>query len=163
MAKEQEKPNTPAPVPEPEPEQTPEDRLKSLEDVVFELIDKVEEVTKSIESLKKTAVTKPKGKFGGKRTRTPMKDLKTGDLYISKAAVGKKYAAEVGKDPLDTFAWYTVEKQLRMEDLSARFVEAGEEDAAKVIAQHDAQVAKEVAEANARLEKERADEAKAGK
>lgn len=149
-------------VTEEEPQST-EERIGALEEVVTELIDRVEDIVKTIETVKKTAVTKPKGKFGGKRQRTPMKDVETGDIYISKAAVGKQFADKVGLEATNTFAWYTVEKQVRMKDGSPRFVEASPEEAAKAIADYDAQMAKEVAEANAKLEAEEAAKTEAAK
>ncbi len=143
------------------PAVTIENRVEALEEVVNELIDKIEEVVKGYEALKKSGVGKPKGKFGGKRGRVPTKDLQTGVIYISKAAVGKEFAAEVGMSPADTFAWYTVEKTLKLKDgTSPRFVEAGEEEGAKAVAEYEAQLAKEVAKANAKLEAEAVEKAK---
>ncbi len=142
---------------------SPEQRIDALESVVMELIDKVEAVAKSIEDVRKTAVTKPKGLFGGKRKPTPTKDLKTGIVYPSKAAVGKELATEAGADPLDTMAYYTVIKNLKMPDLSDRFVDASEEEGAKALAAKKAQIEKEVAEANERLAAEAAAKAKAEK
>lgn len=133
---------------------SPEDRLAALESVVMELIDKVEAVVKSIEDVKKTAVTKPKGLFGGKRTPTPTKDLKTGLIYASKAAMGKALATEAGADPLDTMAYYTVIKNLKMPDGSDRFANASEEEGAKALAEKKAQIEAEVAASNAKLEAE---------
>lgn len=115
---------------------TVEQRIGVLEDVLSELIDKTEALTKEVAEAKKTAAaagtTKAKGLFGGKRAQTPIKDLKTGEVYISKAAVGKKFASEVGKDPTDTFAWYTVMNKLKMDDGSDRFVVASEAEATAI-------------------------------
>ncbi len=135
------------------------ERIGALESVVMELIDKVEAMTKLVEEVKKTAVTKPKGLFGGKRQPTPTKDLKTGTVYPSKAALGKALAAEAGADPLDTMAYYTVIKNLKMADNSDRFANASEEEGAKALAEKKAQIAADVAEANVRLEKEAAEKA----
>jgi len=140
-----------------------EERISAIEGVVMELIDKVEAIVKSVEDVKKTAVTKPKGLFGGKRKPTPTKDLKTGTVYASKAAVGKSLATEAGADPLDTMAYYTVIKNLKMSDGSDRFVDASEEEGAKALAEKKAQIEKEVAEANARIAAEEAAKAKAAK
>jgi len=145
---------------QPEVERTPDQRLEAIEGVVFELIDRVEKLTKEYEGFKKQAVTKPKGLFGGKRTPTPMKDLKTGKVYPSKAAVGKSFGTEAGGDPLNTMVYYTVMKVLKMPDGADRFVEASEDEAAKSRAEYQKQIEVQVAEANARLEAEA--EAKAG-
>ena len=139
---------------------TPEERLEAIEGVVFELIDRVEKLTKSTEDFKKQAVTKPKGLFGGKRTPTPMKDLKTGIVYPSKAAVGKNFGAEAGGDPLDTMVYYTVMKVLKMPDSTDRFVEASAEEGAKARAEYQKKIEAEVAEKNKLLEAEQAAEAK---
>ena len=142
-------------------ERSPEERLEAIEGVVFELIDRVEKLANGFEGFKKQAVTKPKGLFGGKRTPTPMKDLKTGIVYPSKAAVGKNLGAEAGADPLDTMAYYTVIKVLKMPDGADRFVEASAEESAKSRAEFQAKIEADVAESNARLQAETEAEAKA--
>lgn len=138
----------------PEPARTSEERIEAVEGVVFELIDRVEKLTKEYEGFKKQAVTKPKGLFGGKRTPSPTKDLKTGVIYPSKAAVGKGLAAEAGADPLDTMAYYTVLKVLKMADGSDRFVDASEEEGKKAREVYQAKIQAEVDATNARLEAE---------
>jgi hypothetical protein len=148
---------------EQEVQATPEERIAALESVVMELIDKVEANTKAVENVKKTAVTKPKGLFGGKRTPTPTKDLKTGKVYESKAAVGKAFAAEAGADPLNTMAYYTVMTKLKMPDQTDRFVDANAEEAAKALADKDARIAKEVEESNAKIAADEAAKAAAAK
>lgn len=135
---------------------TPDERTEAIEGVVFELIDRVEKLTKDFEGLKKQAVTKPKGLFGGKRTPAPMKDLKTGKVYPSKAAVGKNFGAEAGGNPLDTMVYYTVMKVLKMPDGTDRFVDATEEEGKKAREEYQAKIDAEVAEANKRLEAEQA-------
>ncbi len=50
------------------------------------------------------------GKFGGKRTRSPQYDTKTGIVYKSKAKAGMRVAAEYGLDSNNSFAWYGVIK-----------------------------------------------------
>lgn len=140
----------------PETPKTSEERIKALEDVVFELIGKFEEFTKEFKGFSKQVVTKPKGLFGGKREATPQKDLKTGTVYPSKAAVGKNFAAEAGADPADTMAWYTVLKVLKMPDGVDRFVDASPEEAAKSRAEYKAKIEAEVAEKNRQLEAEEA-------
>lgn len=146
---------------EPEKVRTPEERIDAIEGVVFELIDKVEGFAKAFEGFKKQAVTKPKGLFGGKRTPSPTKDLKTGIVYASKAAVGKAFATEAGADPLNTMAYYTVLKVLKMPDGSDRFVDASEEEGKKAREDLAKQIEAEVAEANKRLAAEEAAKAKA--
>ena len=140
---------------------TSEQRLDAIENVVFELIDRVEKLTKEYEGFKKQAVTKPKGLFGGKRTPSPMKDLKTGIVHPSKAAVGKIFAVEAGGDPADTMVFYTVMKVLKMPDGSDRFIEASEEEGKKARADYQAKIDAEVAEMNKKLEAEQAAAAKA--
>lgn len=149
-----------AEVAEAEVPRTPEERLEAIEGVVFELIDRVEKLTKEYEGFKKQAVTKPKGLFGGKRTPTPMKDLKTSIVYPSKAAVGKNFGAEAGGNPLDTMVYYTVMKVLKMPDQTDRFVEASAEEGAKSRAEYQKKIEAEVAEKNKQLEAEQAAEAK---
>lgn len=148
--------------PEAEKPKTAEEKIKALEDVVFELIGKVEDLTKTLTTVQKTAVTKPKGLFGGKRAQSPMKDLKTGEIYPSKAALGKNLAEEAGADPKDTFAYYKVISVLKMADGKDRFVPASSEEAAKAIADQKAKLEAEVAERNKQLEAEAAAAAKAG-
>lgn len=134
---------------------TPEQRLDAIESVLMEVIDKVEKLSTTVTTVQKTAVTKPKGLFGGKRTPTPMKDIKTGLVHASKAALGKALAAEAGADPADTMAYYTVIKVLKMPDGTDRFTPASPEEAAKARAEYDAKVKKTVDEMNAKLEAER--------
>lgn len=136
----------------PEAPKSTEERLDAVEEVMFDLIDKLEDMGKKIENVAKNAVSKPKGKFGEHRARTPMKDLVTGTVYLSKAAVGKKFAIEVGGDPADTFVYYVVEKKLAIVALDGtktpRFVPASAEEGAAVIKKHDDDMAAEIAESN---------------
>ena len=141
-------------------ERTPEDRLEAIEGVVFELIDRVEKLTKEFEGLKKQAVTKPKGLFGGKRTPSPMKDLKTGKVYPSKASVGKNFGAEAGGDSMDTMVYYTVMKVLKMPDGTDRFVEASAEEGTKAREEYQKKIDADVAEMNIKLQAEQEAEAK---
>lgn len=132
------------------------ERITELEGVVLELVDKVEKLTTDVDSKLKNVVTKTKGLFGGKRERVPTKDLKTGKVYASKAAVGKAFAAEAGADPLDSMAYYKVTAKLRMPDNTDRFVDASKEEGAAAIAAQEAETAREVAEMNAKLQAEEA-------
>jgi len=134
-------------------------RLEALEEVVGELIDKVEAQAKELDTLKRTAVKKSSGLFGGKREKTAIKDTKTGTVYPSKASVGKALADEADTSPADHFAWYKLQAKF-----PERFVEATAEEAKKVWDEEKAKIEKEVAEANAKLEAERkAAEAKGAK
>ncbi len=124
----------------------PKTKIDQLEESLLELIDMVGGVVERMDKLEKTAITKPKGLFGGKRGRIAIKDTTTGVVYVSKAAVGKALATEADTDGLDHFAWYKL--QAKFPD---RFVDATEEEKAKVEAEEKARVEKEVAEANARI------------
>ena len=127
----------------------PKSRLESLEEVVLELAEKVNNLTNEVSQLKKTAVKKPAGLFGGKREKVAIKDTKTGKVYVSKSAVGKALAPEADTDAEDHFAWYKL--QAKFPD---RFVEASAEEKAKADAEEAARIAKEVEEANKRLQAE---------
>lgn len=127
-------------------------RLDDLTDVVTGLIDKVEELAVKQGDLEQATVKKSKGKFGGKREPVAIKDLKTGKLYHSMAAVNKAFGHEIGIDPLvETMGFYKIEKQLLMDDGSPRFVRAEPEEAERVQAEEQARREAEVAEVNARL------------
>lgn len=151
-------------------------QIENINAVLGDVIDKLAEMTKAITETKAVATTaaaagkKTTGLFGGKRKQTPMKDLLTGDIYISKAAVGKKFATEVGKEPTDTFAWYTVMNKLKMPksdkagapaENSDRFVAASDAEAAAVKAKVAAQAEVERAETQKRLDAEEAAKNKA--
>lgn len=127
-----------------------EQRLKVVEDVIFELIDKFEKFTQEFESFKKGVVTKPKGLFGGKREPVPIKDLVTGEVYPSMSAVNKAIGPEIGIDPyVKTMGYYEIEKKLRMEDGSPRFVPAPEDEAKAAREKYQAELEAEIAKANA--------------
>jgi len=123
----------------------------AVEEVVVSLIDKVEELTKKIESLEKTSVKKSAGLFGGKREKTAIKDTKTGKIYPSKASVGKNLAKEFNLDINDNFAWYKIISQA-----PERFIPAGEEEAKAVWAEQEAQLQKSVEEENKKIAAEEA-------
>ena len=133
----------------------PKTKVDQLEESILELIDMVGALSERVDKVEKTAVTKPKGLFGGKRGRIAIKDTTTGIVYVSKAAVGKALASEADTDPLDHFAWYKL--QAKFPD---RFVDASEEEKTKVEAEEKARIEAEVAEANKRLAAEAAAEAK---
>jgi len=132
-------------------EAKPKTKIDQLEETILSLIDVVEELSKRIDKVEKSAVTKPRGLFGGKRGRIAIKDTTTSIVYVSKAAVGKALASEADTDPLDHFAWYKL--QAKFPD---RFVEATEEEKTTVEAEEKKRVEAEVAEANKRLAAEEA-------
>jgi hypothetical protein len=125
--------------------------IENVAEVVNTLLNKVEELSNEIESLKKTTVKKSTGLFGGKREKTAIKDTKTGKVYPSKAAVGRNLASEFGLDITDNFAWYKI--QLRAPD---RFVKASPEEAEKAWKDQEAATQKAVDEANKKLAEEEA-------
>jgi len=133
----------------------PKTKIDQLEDTVLSLIDVVEGLAGRIDKVEKTAVTKPKGLFGGKRGRIAIKDTTTGTVYVSKAAVGKALASEADTDPLDHFAWYKLQAKF-----PERFVDATEDEKTKVEAEEKTRIEAEVAEANKRIAAEAAAEAK---
>lgn len=138
---------------------TPEQRLKIIEDVTFEIIDKLEKLTERLESLSKDAVTKPKGLFGGKRVPVPIKDLQTGEVYPSMSAVNKVFGPEIGIDPYeDTMGYYKIAKKLLLEDGTARFVAAPEDEAKKAREKYEAEVQAEIDKKNAELQAEQGGE-----
>ncbi len=144
-----------------EDKKTPEQRIEALEDAVGTILDMLENLTKQIADVDKKAVKKASGLFGGKRTKTAIKDTKTGKIYSSKAATGKALYAEVEKgDPADHFLWYKL--QAAFPD---RFVDASDEEAQKVWEAERVAREKEVEEANKKLAAEeatkKAEEAKA--
>lgn len=144
-------------------EKTVEERVEALEEAISTILDLVESLTQKVAEVDKKAVKKSTGLFGGKRTKTAIKDTKTGSIYASKAATAKALYKEVENgDPGDHFLWYKL--QAAFPD---RFVDASEEEAQKVWAEESAQREKEVEEANKRLAEEeakkKAEEAKAKK
>lgn len=149
-----------APAAEEEVPASDHDRIIALEEVVLELVDRVEKVATDMDKKLKDAGVKAKGLFGGKRTPTPTKDLKTGIVYPSKASVGKQFASEAGADPLDSMAYYKVIAALKMDDDKDRFVDASEEEGVKARADQQAKIDAEVAERNKELEAEAAAAAK---
>jgi len=120
--------------------------LQDVVEVVNELVNKVEEMGKEVDNLKKTSVKKSSGLFGGKRTKTAIKDTKTGTIYPSKANVGKMLAGEFGLDSTDNFTWYKIIAQA-----PGRFVEASDEEAAAAWKKQEEELQKSVDEANKRL------------
>lgn len=128
---------------------TVEARLDDLESAIKTMLDMLEDVTKKIAEVDKKAVKKSSGLFGGKRTKTAIKDTKTGTVYASKAQMGKRVAAEFGLDPGNNFVYYQI-----ITKAPDRFVDAGEEESAKAWADEKVRVEKERAEAQAKLDAE---------
>lgn len=141
---------------------TPEERLTAIEDAIVTLLDMVESQSKKIAEVDKKAVKKSTGLFGGKRTKTAIKDTKTGNIYPSKARLGKELAGKgdfEGLDPGNNFVYYQI-----IAKAPERFVDASDEEAEKVWEAEKAQQAKEVEEANKKLaEEEKAKEAEEAK
>lgn len=132
-----------------------EQRIKIAEDVIFEVIDRLEKLSQQFEGLKKSAVTKPKGLFGGKRVPVPIKDLQTGEVYPSMSAVNKVFGPEIGIDPYtDTLGYYKIEKKLRLDDGNPRFVPAPEDEAKEAREKYEAELQAELEKAQAEQEAE---------
>jgi len=136
-------------------EEKPKSRIEALEDTVLEIAEKLEELVKSQATLSKTTVKKSAGLFGGKRERIAIKDTQTGEIYVSKAAVGKALATEADSTAEDHFAWYKL-----IAKFPDRFVDASANEKAKVEKEDAERMAKEVEESNVRLAKEEAEKAK---
>lgn len=138
---------------------TVEERLAAVEEAVGTILDLVEAQAKKIAEVDKKAVKKSTGLFGGKRTKTAIKDIKTGTIYASKAQMGKKLAGEFSLDAGNNFVYYQI-----IAKAPERFVEASAEETQKVWAEEAAQVEKERQVAQTKLDAEgKAEtEAKAG-
>jgi len=132
---------------------------ENLISVVQDLVDAIPTILDEIKKLQTTTVKKSAGLFGGKRTRTAIKDTVTGIIYPSKAALGKALAKEFGTDVTDNFAYYKIIAKAPKD----RFVEASPEEAQKAWAEHDAQLQKAIDEANKRLVEEEAKKKAAAK
>lgn len=139
----------------PKAEKGAKSRLDTIEETVTELIDTISGLAERLDKVEKTTVKKKAGLFGGKRERVAIKDVKTGVIYVSKAAVGKALATEADTTAEDHFAWYKL--QAKFPD---RFVEASDEEKAKAEEVEKAEVAKWKAEHDAELA---AEAAKGGK
>ena len=132
-------------------ERTLEERIAAVEDALGTLLDMTEDLSKKLTEVDKKTVKKASGLFGGKRTKTAVKDTKTGTIYPSKAATAKALYKEVENgDPGDHFLWYKL-----IAAFPERFVDAGEEEAKKVWEAEAKVREKEVEESNKKLEAER--------
>jgi len=133
------------------PKKTPEECIDALEEAMGTILDMLENLTKKVDEVDKKTVKKSTGLFGGKRTKTAIKDTKTGKIYASKAATGKALYGEVENgDPADHFLWYKL--QAAYPD---RFTDASDEEANKVWEDERIAREKEVEESNKKLEAER--------
>ncbi len=135
-----------------EPTKTIEERMSALEDATGTILDMLEGLTKKVTEVDKATVKKTKGLFGGKRTKTAIKDTKTGTIYPSKARMGKELAGKddfKDLDPGNNFVYYQI-----IGKAPDRFVDASDEEAEKVWEAEKARIAKEVEEANKRLQAE---------
>ncbi len=135
-----------------ESEKTLEERMTAVEEAVGTMLDLMENLTKSVANVEKTAVTKPKGLFGGKRTKTAILDTKTKTVHASKSAVGKALYAEIENgDPGDRFIWYKL-----MAKFPDRFTELADDDpqAIKCWEDEKAQIAADQVAAQAKLDAE---------
>jgi len=139
---------------------TTEEKKVTLEDVVEvvnTLVNTVQGIAKEVAELKKSTVKKSVGLFGGNRTKTAIKDTKTGKVYPSKANVGKMLGPEFGCAANDNFAWYKIIGQA-----PDRFVNASAKEAEVAWREQDAALQKSVDEANKKIAAEEA-AAKKGK
>jgi len=93
-------------------------RLQLLEEQVDLLLVDMKDVKARVANVPK------RGLFGGKRARTPVKDTKTGMVYLSKSHCGQQLCEEANTDPTDHFAFYKLQNAF-----PDRFVEATEEEA----------------------------------
>ena len=148
-----------------EPKKTIEERMDAVEEAMTTILDMLEAQAKKIAEVDKKAVKKSTGLFGGKRTKTAIKDTVTGKIYPSKARLGKELAGKEGFegiDPGNNFAYYQL-----ISKAPERFVTASDEEAEKVWEAERIAREKEVEEANKKLaaeeEKKKAEEAKAKK
>lgn len=129
---------------------TTEERVEALEEAVTTVLDMLEQISKKMGDLDKRTVKKATGLFGGKRTKTAIKDTTTGKIYPSKAATGKELFKEVENgDPADHFLWYKL-----IAKFPDRFVDASAEEAESVWAEEKAKLEAEVEEANKKIEAE---------
>lgn len=124
-------------------------KIDALEDNLLELISVMEGLSGRMDKLEASAVKKSPGRFGGKRERTATKDVTTGVVYISKAAVGKALAGEIDADPLDHFVFYKLVKAF-----PDRFVDATPEEKAKVEVVEEKRIEAERAAAQTKLDQE---------
>ena len=124
---------------------------ENLVSVVQNLVDAVPLILDEIKKLQTTTVKKSAGLFGGKRTKTAIKDTTTGKVYPSKAAVGKMLGKEFGCAPDDNFAWYKI-----IAKAPDRFKDASAEEAEAAWKKQDEESQKAVDEANKKLAAEEA-------
>ncbi|MDD5511940.1 MAG: hypothetical protein PHI12_14205 [Dehalococcoidales bacterium] len=123
-------------------------RIDNIEDVMNQILDVVEKLVKRVDELEKSAPNAKRQLFGGKgqKGRTAMVDTKTGKTYVSKAAIGKALAVELGLDPLDHFVYYKIQTQF-----PDRMKEATEAESQAAWDKEAADKQKEIEDTNKRL------------
>ena len=107
-------------------------RVEKLEEMVLSLDNDVTFLKTQVAELQEKITNPPKKNnpggnnkrtlFGGKRTKTRVRDKETGIIYNSKSEVGRKMAELVNGDPEDTFVWYKI-----LQKHPGRFEEVSEE------------------------------------
>ncbi len=132
----------PAPGAAPEPTKS---RIEILEEVVYTLVDKLEEIANRLGQLEKTAIKKSTQRFGADHKPKAVKDTKTGKVYPSLFAAGKGLAAEYGLDPLDTKVYYQI---IKKEPERLKVLEATDPEGIAVQAAAKAELEEKVQEAN---------------
>ena len=138
---------------------TIEERMAAMEEAMTTILDMMEAQARKIAEVDKKAVKKASGLFGGKRTKTAIKDTITGTIYPSKARLGKLLAGTPDFkdiDPANNFSYYQI-----IAKAPERFVNASDEEAEKAWEMERVAREKEVEEANKRLAEE--EEAKKAK
>ena len=139
-----------------QPQGQEQSQLETVVETVYDLIDRVEQLNKRMDSLEKTAQKKNTQRLGSEHGRKAIKDNQTGAIYPSKFAAGKAIASNEnledakGKiEPSDNFAYYRIAK-LSPE----RLEEAGDDEAQTAWKKADEELQKEVEEANKQLQQE---------
>jgi len=130
-------------------------KLATVEELSLKTAGKFEELSTSVEAVKKAAgAPAKKVLFNGAGTKGPhrVKDTKTGIRYgsLGKAAIG--VAEEFGLNPADKFAWYKLPEEVR----TGRFVPCTAEEVAEIDAAEKAERERVEAAANAKLAAEKA-------
>ena len=135
-----------------ENEKTLEGRVDGIEEALKTILDLIEDQGKKLAEVDKKAVKKSAGLFGGKRTKTAIRDTTTGKVYASKAQLGKQLAGTEDfkdLDPGNNFVYYQI-----IAKAPERFVDATEEEATKAWEAETANKEKERAEAQEKLDAE---------
>lgn len=139
-----------------EKKEPPKSRIEILEEVVTELVGKMEELAGALGTLQKTAMKKSTQRFGADHSRKAIRDTKTGKVYPSMFSAGKALATDYGLDPADTKVYYQIIKKD-----PTRLAPASEEEATGAWTEADAQLQRVVDEANRKMQAEEAAKAAA--